>query len=168
LEPSAGTALIGGYDITKDMDAIYSLMGVCPQHDLLWETLTGGRHNTRPSTVQVPWILYVHDVQEERCVELWKCSCYNLCRYADAHVSAAAVCCAAGREHLLFYGRLKGLTGVPEGRCWQLPTALCMCLPTPLCCAVLVKQLLVVCVMYVAHCCKLISHSFTALALARQ
>jgi ABC-type multidrug transport system ATPase subunit len=38
------------------MDAIYSLMGVCPQHDLLWETLTG-------------------------------------------------------REHLLFYGRLKGLTG---------------------------------------------------------
>lgn len=33
-----------------------SLMGVCPQHDLLWETLTG-------------------------------------------------------REHLLFYGRLKGLTG---------------------------------------------------------
>ncbi|KAF6264708.1 hypothetical protein COO60DRAFT_1482014 [Scenedesmus sp. NREL 46B-D3] len=56
LEPSAGTALIGGYDITKDMDAIYSLMGVCPQHDLLWETLTG-------------------------------------------------------REHLLFYGRLKGLTG---------------------------------------------------------
>jgi hypothetical protein len=23
------------------MDAIYSLMGVCPQHDLLWETLTG-------------------------------------------------------------------------------------------------------------------------------
>ncbi|WIA37022.1 hypothetical protein OEZ86_014006 [Tetradesmus obliquus] len=56
LEPSAGTALIGGYDITHDMDAIYSLMGVCPQHDLLWETLTG-------------------------------------------------------REHLLFYGRLKGLTG---------------------------------------------------------
>eukprot|EP00878_Enallax_costatus_P039465 GHUV01045210.1.p1 GENE.GHUV01045210.1~~GHUV01045210.1.p1 ORF type:complete len:134 (-),score=17.08 GHUV01045210.1:35-436(-) len=57
LEPTAGTALIGGYDITKHMDAIYSLMGVCPQHDLLWETLTG-------------------------------------------------------REHLLFYGRLKGLKGV--------------------------------------------------------
>lgn len=56
LEPSAGTAIIGGYDIRKDMDAIYTLMGVCPQHDLLWETLTG-------------------------------------------------------REHLLFYGRLKGLTG---------------------------------------------------------
>jgi hypothetical protein len=28
------------------MDAIYSLMGVCPQHDLLWETLTGREHLT--------------------------------------------------------------------------------------------------------------------------
>ncbi|GBF94154.1 ABC transporter A family [Raphidocelis subcapitata] len=56
LEPTHGTALIGGYDIRTDMAAIYTLMGVCPQHDLLWETLTG-------------------------------------------------------REHLLFYGRLKGLEG---------------------------------------------------------
>jgi hypothetical protein len=56
LEPTHGTALIGGYDIRTDMSAIYTLMGVCPQHDLLWETLTG-------------------------------------------------------REHLLFYGRLKGLKG---------------------------------------------------------
>ena len=56
LEPSEGTAVIGGHDITTDMDAIYTLMGVCPQHDLLWDTLTG-------------------------------------------------------REHLLFYGRLKGLHG---------------------------------------------------------
>jgi ABC-type multidrug transport system ATPase subunit len=43
------------------MAAIYTLMGVCPQHDLLWETLTG-------------------------------------------------------REHLLFYGRLKGLEGAGAGR----------------------------------------------------
>ena len=25
-----------------DMDTIYTLMGACPQHDLLWEGLTGG------------------------------------------------------------------------------------------------------------------------------
>jgi ABC-type multidrug transport system ATPase subunit len=42
IEPSGGSAMIGGYDITKEMDDIYSLMGVCPQHDLLWGTLTGG------------------------------------------------------------------------------------------------------------------------------
>ena len=56
LEPTHGSAIIGGYDIRSDMASIYTLMGVCPQHDLLWETLTG-------------------------------------------------------REHLLFYGRLKGLKG---------------------------------------------------------
>jgi ABC-type multidrug transport system ATPase subunit len=44
IEPSEGTAVIGGHDITKDMDAIYTLMGVCPQHDLLWDTLTGREH----------------------------------------------------------------------------------------------------------------------------
>jgi hypothetical protein len=46
LEPTHGTALIGGYDIRSDMGSIYSLMGVCPQHDLLWETLTGREHLT--------------------------------------------------------------------------------------------------------------------------
>jgi len=56
LTPSSGTALIEGKDILTDMDEIYPMMGVCPQHDLLWETMTA-------------------------------------------------------REHLLFYGRLKGLKG---------------------------------------------------------
>lgn len=57
LAPTSGTAFIGGLDIRTDMDKIYTSMGVCPQHDLIWETLTG-------------------------------------------------------REHLLFYGRLKNLKGV--------------------------------------------------------
>ncbi len=26
------------------MDRIYTLMGVCPQHDILWETLTARQH----------------------------------------------------------------------------------------------------------------------------
>lgn len=44
LEPSAGTAIINGYNIRQDMKEIYGMMGVCPQHDLLWETLTGAEH----------------------------------------------------------------------------------------------------------------------------
>ncbi len=43
-QPSHGTATIEGFDITKDMDRIYTLMGVCPQHDILWETLTARQH----------------------------------------------------------------------------------------------------------------------------
>ena len=44
LEPSSGSALVEGRDITSDMSGVYHLMGVCPQHDLLWETLTGREH----------------------------------------------------------------------------------------------------------------------------
>ncbi|XP_018436846.1 ABC transporter A family member 7 [Raphanus sativus] len=44
LKPTSGTALIRGLDICNDMDRVYTSMGVCPQHDLLWETLTGREH----------------------------------------------------------------------------------------------------------------------------
>eukprot|EP00873_Tetraselmis_striata_P004626 jgi/Tetstr1/424890/TSEL_015385.t1 len=44
LTPTSGKTLIEGLDITKDMDRIYPMMGVCPQHDLLWESMTGREH----------------------------------------------------------------------------------------------------------------------------
>ncbi|KAL5544420.1 hypothetical protein UlMin_008204 [Ulmus minor] len=43
-KPSSGTAFVQGLDIRTYMDEIYTSMGVCPQHDLLWETLTGREH----------------------------------------------------------------------------------------------------------------------------
>ncbi|EOA23464.1 hypothetical protein CARUB_v10016655mg [Capsella rubella] len=44
LKPTSGTALVQGLDICNDMERVYTSMGVCPQHDLLWETLTGREH----------------------------------------------------------------------------------------------------------------------------
>lgn len=44
MVPSSGTAIIEGLSIRDDMDSIHSLMGACPQHDLLWEGLTGREH----------------------------------------------------------------------------------------------------------------------------
>ncbi|OIS97179.1 PREDICTED: ABC transporter A family member 7-like isoform X2 [Nicotiana attenuata] len=44
IKPSSGTAYAQGMDIRTDMDMIYTNMGVCPQHDLLWENLTGREH----------------------------------------------------------------------------------------------------------------------------
>ncbi|CAN8254913.1 unnamed protein product [Cochlearia groenlandica] len=44
LKPTSGTGLVQGLDICTDMDRVYTSMGVCPQHDLLWETLTGREH----------------------------------------------------------------------------------------------------------------------------
>ncbi|KAI3440614.1 ABC transporter domain-containing protein [Psidium guajava] len=43
-KPTSGTAYVQGLDILTHMDGIYTSMGVCPQHDLLWETLTGREH----------------------------------------------------------------------------------------------------------------------------
>jgi ABC-type multidrug transport system ATPase subunit len=46
LEPTEGTAVVEGHDIRHDMPAIYSLMGVAPQDNLLWERLTAREHLT--------------------------------------------------------------------------------------------------------------------------
>ncbi len=43
-QPTQGTANVEGFDIRTDMDRIYTIMGVCPQHDILWETLTARQH----------------------------------------------------------------------------------------------------------------------------
>ncbi|KAK7411461.1 hypothetical protein VNO78_02894 [Psophocarpus tetragonolobus] len=43
-KPTSGTAFVEGLDIRTQMDGIYTSMGVCPQHDLLWESLTGREH----------------------------------------------------------------------------------------------------------------------------
>lgn len=34
--PTSGTALISGYDIRTDMDAIRGYLGMCPQHNVLF------------------------------------------------------------------------------------------------------------------------------------
>jgi len=44
LPPSGGTGIVEGLDIRQHMPSIYKLMGVCPQHDLLWEQLSGREH----------------------------------------------------------------------------------------------------------------------------
>lgn len=44
LGTDQGSAHIAGRNIRSDMDAVYAAMGVCPQHDLLWETLTAREH----------------------------------------------------------------------------------------------------------------------------
>lgn len=41
MNSTSGTATVEGFDIGTDMETLYGLMGVCPQHNLLWETLTG-------------------------------------------------------------------------------------------------------------------------------
>ena len=42
--PTSGDAWIAGYNIRTQMDKIHSVIGVCPQFDLLWPDLTVEEH----------------------------------------------------------------------------------------------------------------------------
>ncbi|XP_041821372.1 phospholipid-transporting ATPase ABCA1-like [Chelmon rostratus] len=42
--PTSGTALINGYDIRTDMDSVRKYLGMCPQHNVLFNELTVEEH----------------------------------------------------------------------------------------------------------------------------
>eukprot|EP00054_Salpingoeca_dolichothecata_P030926 m.256674 g.256674 ORF g.256674 m.256674 type:complete len:1715 (+) comp26744_c0_seq8:78-5222(+) len=42
--PTSGTAYIAGCDITTDISGAQNVMGLCPQHDVLWDSLTVAEH----------------------------------------------------------------------------------------------------------------------------
>ena len=44
IPPTSGTALINGCDIRTDMDGVRESLGLCPQHNILWDTLTVDEH----------------------------------------------------------------------------------------------------------------------------
>ncbi|CAI5987773.1 unnamed protein product [Closterium sp. NIES-64] len=120
LQPSEGAAIIEGMGIVDDMDAIYSIMGVCPQHDLLWEQLTGREHllfygrlkNLRGQELKdaVDNLLWEQLTGREQLLFYGRLK--NLCgqELKDA-VDNLLWEQLTGREHLLFYGRLKNLRG---------------------------------------------------------
>ena len=44
IPPTSGTAIINGYDIRKDMEKVRENLGMCPQHDVLFDTMTVREH----------------------------------------------------------------------------------------------------------------------------
>ncbi|XP_076233119.1 cholesterol transporter ABCA5 [Calliopsis andreniformis] len=65
--PTAGTALIFGYDVrdSNDMQMIRSMTGVCPQHDILFDLLTPREHLEFFATVRgIPRSMIEHEVKK--------------------------------------------------------------------------------------------------------
>mmetsp|Transcript_15168 Transcript_15168/g.38033 ORF Transcript_15168/g.38033 Transcript_15168/m.38033 type:complete len:997 (+) Transcript_15168:4616-7606(+) len=44
FQPTQGTANVEGLNITSQMERIYTIMGVCPQHDIHWGLLSAKQH----------------------------------------------------------------------------------------------------------------------------
>jgi len=42
--PTSGMAMVGGFNITTEMDLVHRVMSVCPQFDTLWGDLTSREH----------------------------------------------------------------------------------------------------------------------------
>lgn len=44
LEPTCGTVLLHGHDVWREPGATSRLAGICPQHDVLWASLSAREH----------------------------------------------------------------------------------------------------------------------------
>lgn len=57
LPPSKGTAYINGLNMRRDMVKIRESLGLCPQHDVLFDTLTVKEHLTFYARVRnISWL----------------------------------------------------------------------------------------------------------------
>lgn len=44
VRPTSGNALVAGHDVLRELPQVSQLVGVCPQHDILWPELTVREH----------------------------------------------------------------------------------------------------------------------------
>ena len=44
IPPTSGRAKVHGFDMTTEMSEIRKIIGICPQHDVLWDDLTVKEH----------------------------------------------------------------------------------------------------------------------------
>lgn len=44
LPPTSGTATVNGYDIREDIAGVRKSLGLCPQHNILFDTMTVTEH----------------------------------------------------------------------------------------------------------------------------
>jgi len=42
--PTSGTAVVNGYDIRTDIECVRMFLGICPQHDVLFDLMTVQEH----------------------------------------------------------------------------------------------------------------------------
>jgi len=61
IPPTSGTATVNGCDIKTNIDGVRRSLGLCPQHDILFDTLTVDEHLVFfAMVVLVDQILIIH------------------------------------------------------------------------------------------------------------
>ena len=60
--PTSGTAVINGYDIRTNMDQIRQSLGICPQHNVLFDRLTVSEHLKLFAILKVHKYVRIHNI----------------------------------------------------------------------------------------------------------
>jgi ABC-type uncharacterized transport system ATPase subunit len=50
LDATSGSAFLCGFDINANRDSVFSILGICPQFDTVWDDLTGQCRQTQRGT----------------------------------------------------------------------------------------------------------------------
>ena len=58
--PTSGDAVINGYSILTDMEGVRQSLGLCPQHNVLFDRLTVREHLNFFARLKVKMITYVY------------------------------------------------------------------------------------------------------------
>ena len=74
FSPTAGTAHINGYNITNEMDLIRHSLGICPQHNVLFDRLTVAEHLGFFAMLKVSIHVHVHVYVHEIHVYMYMCT----------------------------------------------------------------------------------------------
>ena len=81
--PTEGTAHINGFDVVEDMDLIRYSLGICPQHNVLFDRLTVSEHlsffarlkvTNRMSIVVYKWVYILYICLESVTTQGYLCS----------------------------------------------------------------------------------------------
>lgn len=99
LKPSSGDAEIYGHSIVDDLESVRPLIGVCPQHDVLFDKLTVSIFRLGASD----FCLFVCLVRRSRLL-----CCVLLELFFSLHTCSSVPCTVQVREHIQFYANVKG------------------------------------------------------------
>ncbi|KAG7255900.1 hypothetical protein CRUP_020940 [Coryphaenoides rupestris] len=111
--PTSGTALIHGLDIHTDMDAIRRHLGMCPQHNVLYNELTVEEHIYFYARLKGLSRAEVEDEMDQMVQDVGLLhKRKDLAKNLSGALSTARHCIRVltVEEHIYFYARLKGLS----------------------------------------------------------
>ena len=99
--PTSGDAVINGYSILTDIDEIRKNLGLCPQHNVLFERLTVKEHLMLFGMLKVCLcVLYVSVLCVCMCVCVCVCVCVCMCVCVRARVHVCVHVCVCACMHV--------------------------------------------------------------------